>query len=78
MMTRLPRLFRTLSLVPNKNNIAADIIVFWDILGDYPFTCILIMVYCVYSLESPRRGDSYENTQHAFMLKKIEKISLRP
>ena len=33
------------------------------------------MVYCVYSLESPRWGDSNVNTQHTFMLKKI-KISL--
>ena len=31
------------------------------------------MVYCVYSLESPRRGDSNEKkTQDTFMLKKIE------
>ena len=35
------------------------------------------MVYCVYSLESPRWGDSNENTQDTFMLKKIKKkISL--
>ena len=34
------------------------------------------MVYCVYSLESPKGGDSNEYTQHIFMLKKIEKISL--
>ena len=34
---------------------------------------ILKMVYCVFSLESPRLGDSSENTQHTctFMLKKI-------
>ena len=31
------------------------------------------MVHCVYSLESPRRGNSNENTQYTFMLKKIEK-----
>ena len=31
------------------------------------------MVCCVYSLESPRLGDSNENTQRNFMLKKIEK-----
>ena len=31
------------------------------------------MVYCVYSLESPRWGDSNENTQHTSKLKKIEK-----
>ena len=34
------------------------------------------IVYCVYSLESARRGDSSENTQHSFMLKKIRKVSL--
>ena len=31
------------------------------------------MVYCVYLLESPRWGDSNENKQHTFMLKKILK-----
>ena len=30
----------------------------------------------MYSLESPRWGDSNENTQYTFMLKKIEKIPL--
>ena len=40
------------------------------------FFFILKMVYCVYSLESPRWGDSDENTQHTFILKKIEKISI--
>ena len=34
------------------------------------------MVYCVYSLESPRGGDADENTQHTFMLKKIKTISI--
>ena len=34
------------------------------------------MVYCVYSLESSRLGDSNENTQHTFMLKKFENIFL--
>ena len=34
------------------------------------------MIYYVYSLESPRCGDSNKNTQYAFMFKKIEKISL--
>ena len=38
---------------------------------------ILIMVCCVYSLESPRRGDFNENTQHVFMLKKIDKKSIK-
>ena len=40
------------------------------------FLFILKMVYCVYSLESPRWGDSNESTQHTFILKKIEKISI--
>ena len=31
------------------------------------------MVCCVYSLESPRWGDSNENTQQTFIFKKIEK-----
>ena len=31
------------------------------------------MVCCVYSLESPRRGDSNDITQHTSRLKKIEK-----
>ena len=31
-------------------------------------------ICCVYSLESPRRGDSYEFTQHTIiLLKKIRK-----
>ena len=40
------------------------------------FIFILKMVYCVYSLESPRWGDSNENTQHTFILEKIEKIAI--
>ena len=42
------------------------------------FFFILKMVYCVYSLESPHRGDSNENTQHTLMLNKIKKLSLMP
>ena len=54
-----------------KNPIAADlgqsrVILFF----------IMKMVYCVCSLESPRWGDSNENTQHTLMLEKLEKISL--
>ena len=37
---------------------------------------VLKIVYCVYSLESPRRGDSYENTQFTFVIKTIETIAL--
>ena len=40
------------------------------------FFFVLKMVYCVYSLESRWWGDSNENTQHTFMLKKIEEIPL--
>ena len=37
------------------------------------------MVYCVYSLESPRWGDSNENTRHNFMLQDNRKyISIIP
>ena len=50
LMARLPRLLRIESLT--KNPIAADIIVFGMISGD--FLSILIMVCCVYSLEFPR------------------------
>ena len=41
------------------------------------FVFILKTVYCVYSLESPHRGDSSENTQHTFMLKKIKDILIK-
>ena len=34
------------------------------------------IVCCVYSLESPHRGDSNEYTQHTNIVLKIEKISL--
>ena len=37
--------------------------------GDFLFYK-LEMVYCVFSLESPRRGDSNDNTQYTFILKK--------
>ena len=34
-------------------------------------------VYCVFSLESPHRGDSHENIQHTiFNIKKKKKITL--
>ena len=42
------------------------------------FLFILKMVYSVFSLESPHRGDSNENTQNTFMLKKIKKIHIMP
>ena len=71
LMARLPWLFQTRSWVPQKNPIATDFGKFRVI-----FSFILKMVSCVYSLESPRWGDSNENTQHTFMLKKIKKRSL--
>ena len=47
----------------------------WHNLGWFSFL-YWEMVCCVYSLESSRWGDSDENTQCTFMLKKIEKMSL--
>ena len=46
-----------------KNFLAAD-------LGQITviFFFILKMVYCVFSLELPQRGNSNENTQHTFKL----------
>ena len=38
-----------------------------DIIGKF-FIFYTTMVCCVYSLESPRRGDSNEYTQHAISL----------
>ena len=37
------------------------------------FFYMLKMVYCVYSVESPYRGDSDENTQLTSMLKKSKR-----
>ena len=72
LMACLPRLFRTPPLVPRKNIHWLQI---WDNLGWFSFF-IFKMVYYVYSLQSPRWGDSNENTQYTIMLKKIENISL--
>ena len=71
LMARLPRLFRTSSWVPWKKKHSCRFGIIRMI-----FIFILKMVYCVYSLESPRWGDSNENTQHTFILEKIEKISI--
>ena len=38
----------------------------WDNLRWFSFS-YSVMVYCVYSLESPQRGDSNEYTQYTFM-----------
>ena len=35
------------------------------------------MVYCVYSLESPHRGDFNENTPYTFILQKIKEILIK-
>ena len=68
---RLPRLSRTCSWVPWKNPISADLGKFRVI-----FFCILKLVNFAYSLESPHRGVSNENTQHTFMFKKMKKMSI--
>ena len=49
-----------------KNPIAADLGYLRVI-----FCIILKMVYCLFSSESPRRGDSNENTKYIFILKEI-------
>ena len=53
-------------------------------LGHGGITCVLQTqfssfencIYCMLSVELPQWGDSNENTQHTFMLKKIENLSL--
>ena len=71
-MARLPRLFRTSSWVPYIKIPAADIIVFGIISSDFLFYIDNDMLW--YSLESPHRGDSNENTQHIFMIEKRKKM----
>ena len=56
-----------------KNHPAADLGLIRVI-----FVFKLKMVYCVFSLESPRWGDSNENTQHTFMLKKWKITPILP
>ena len=70
-MACLPWLFRTVleSITKKYHNCRHYFI--WDISDDFFF--ILIMECRVYSLESPQRGNSNENTQHTFMLKKNRK-----
>ena len=67
-MARLPRLFRIRSWVPRKTSNSCRHYYIWNNLGW--FFIILILVYCVYSLEW---GNSNENTQHTFIFKKFEK-----
>ena len=40
------------------------------------FSYFIVKVCCVYSLESPHRGDSNEYTQHTIIVQKIKKKSL--
>ena len=68
-MARLPRLFR----VPRIRPLAVELRKFRVI-----FFVILKMVYYVYSLESPQRGDSNEKTKHTLMFKRIEKNPVTP
>ena len=70
---RLPRLFRTRSWVPWKKSYSCRFGIIKVV-----FLFHIKMVYCVYSLESPHRGDSNESTQYTFMLKKIKKILIKP
>ena len=49
LMARLPQLFQTGSLIPNiKHPVAADIIVFEIILGDFFLSCQIIYVVYTY------------------------------
>ena len=72
LMARLPWLLRTRSWAPKKNSHSCRQFYVWDNLGWF---FILIMVCCMYSLESPRWGDSNENKTYLHV-KKIEKICL--
>ena len=56
------------------------IIVFGVILGNSFYILIIYIdkVCCVYSLESPQRGKSNENTQDTFMLEKLRDILIMP
>ena len=67
--------FRNRSWVPRESWYSCIHYYIWDNLGWFSIF-ILMMVCYMYSLESPRWGDSIENTQHTFMLEIIEKISI--
>ena len=71
-MARLPWMIRTLFFSPYK---------ILPIAQENKYLGIFFLFYhgivcCVYSLESPHRGDSNEYTQHTIIVQKIEKISL--
>ena len=67
-MARLPWMIQTLFFSPYKilpiaqENKYLGIFLFYFILFHHGIVC------CVYSLESPRRGDSNEYTQHTIIV----------
>ena len=71
-MARLPWMIRTLFFqsLQNPSNSTRK-----QIFRDF-FLIYYGIVCCVYSLESPHRGDSNEYTQHTIIVNKIEKIIL--
>ena len=69
-MARLSWMIRTRFSVPTKS---FQKLKKTNILG-YIFSYFIRIVCCMYSLESPRRGDSNEYTQHTIVVYKIEKI----
>ena len=74
-MASLPQLFRNSFRVPRKKSHSCRHYYIKDNSGWFPFF-ILIMVCCVYFLENCHNEAIPMRTQHPFMLKKIEKISL--
>ena len=62
-MARLPWLIRTLFLILRNSSDGSRKQIFKEI-----FLFYREIVYCVYSLESPHRGDSNEYTQHTITL----------
>ena len=71
LMARLPRLFQTRSWVPWNRSHSCRFVIIKDDFLFYVGNGILSVLTRIASL-----GDSNENTQYTFMLKKIEKISL--
>ena len=69
---RLQRLFWTLPWVPWKKSHSSRHYYIWDNLVWFSFSIDNGMLCVLNRIAS--RGDSNENTQHTFMLKKIEKI----
>ena len=71
-MARLPWMIRTLFSLPKNLSNSSRKQIFREIFS----ILYTVIVCCVYSLESPHRGDSNEYTQHTNTVYKIEKISL--